>query len=335
MKLSVVIPVYNGEAHLESAVKCLQSQDFADWEAVVVDDGSTDSTPQILDGLARQDGRIRAIHQSNGGVSAARNRGMDESRGDWIVWLDADDAYVPGALSRIATLADANANCNCLQFPYLEIQSDGGLRPCVPPAYETFGNRPYSGKEAFDILFARRDVCGMNWQPWRFIYRRDSLPCFRDGLIHEDVDVLPLHLAGLRRVFIAREPLYAYLPARAGAATETFTPRRVRDILGVTAHVYAEIPSTGLPPEVERGFKSTLACNLFGFYLATPGFHEPDRTELLDAFAAHGEWLTAIDWPRRTAWLKRLLLRVLGVRLAAVLVGRLTGYRGFHAGRRK
>ena len=77
---------------------------------------------------------------------------------------------------------------------------------------------------------------------------------------------------------------------------------------------------------------STLACNLFGFYLATPGFSEPDRTELLNAFAAHPEWLRAIDWPPRTAWLKRLLLRVLGVRLTARLVGRLTGYRGFHAG---
>ena len=172
----------------------------------------------------------------------------------------------------------------------------------------------------------------MNWQPWRFVYRRDSRPRFRVGVIHEDVDVLPLQLAGFNRVFIAKEPLYAYLPARAGAATETFTPRRVRDILDVTAHAYAQLDAAGLPADVRRGFASTLACNLFGFYLATPGFPEPDRSELLDAFAAHPEWLRAIDWPPRTAWLKRLLLRVLGVRLAARLVGRLTGYRGFHAG---
>ena len=332
MKLSVVIPVYNGEAHLGDAVKCLQEQDFADWEAVVVDDGSTDGTPRLVDELARQEPRVRAVHQPNGGVSVARNRGLDEARGDWIVWLDADDAYVPGALRRIAELADANADCNCLQFPYNIIQPDGSLQPCVPPAYSEFGGKGYPGLEAFDILFARKNVGGMNWQPWRFVYRRDSLPRFRVGRIHEDMDVLPLQLAGFGRVYISNEPLYAYLPARAGAATETFTPRRVRDILDVTTHVYAQLDAAGLPADIRRGFTSTLACNLFGFYLATPGFSEPDRTELLDAFAAHPEWLRAIDWPPRTAWLKRLLLRVLGVRLTARLVGRLTGYRGFHAG---
>ncbi len=332
MKMSVVIPVYNGEMHLADAVKCLQGQDFTDWEAVIVDDGSTDATPQIADGLARHDNRIRVLHQSNGGVSVARNHGLDEARGDWIVWLDADDAYVPGALRRIVDLTDSNADCNCLQFPYLEILPDGSLDPCVPPAYSAFGGKSYSGREAFDILFARKNVGGMNWQPWRFVYRRDSLPRFRTGVIHEDMDVLPLQLAGFERVYIAKEPLYAYLPARAGAATETFTPRRVRDILDVTAHVYAQLDAASLPAVVRRGFTSTLACNLFGFFLATPGFPEPDRTELLDAFAAHPEWLRAIDWPPRTAWLKRLLLRVLGVRLTARLVGRLTGYHGFHAG---
>ena len=332
MKLSVVIPVHNCEAHLGDAVKCLRNQDFADWEAVVVDDGSTDATPQVADDLARQDGRVRVVHQPNGGVSVARNRGLDEARGDWIAWLDADDAYVPGALRRIAELADANPGCNCLQFPYNTIQPDGSLHPCVPPAYSEFGGKGYPGLEAFDILFARKNVSGMNWQPWRFVYRRDSLPRFRAGVIHEDVDVLPLQLAGFACVYIANEPLYAYLPARTGATTETFTPRRVRDILDVTAHVYAQLETAGLPAALRRGFTSTLACNLFGFYLATPGFPEPDRTELLDAFAAHPEWLRAIDWPPRTAWLKRLFLRVLGVRLTARLVGRLTGYRGLHGG---
>ncbi len=334
MKISVVMPVYNGAGHIAGAVESLFAQDFTDWEAVVVDDGSTDDTASVVEDLASRDGRVRLVRQRNGGVSVARNRGMDEARGEWIAWLDADDAYVPGALARIAAIADSNPDCSCLQFPYLETMPDGTAVRRIPPAYSLFGGRAYSGKEAFDILFARRDVGGMNWQPWRFVYRREALPRFRAGVIHEDMDVLPLHLAGLPRVYVSGEPLYAYLPARPGAATETFTPRRVRDILDVTEHVYSELPSAGLAPEVERGFKSTLACNLFGFYLATPGFAEPDRTKLLDAFARRPEWLSAIDWPPRTAWLKRLTLKVLGVRLTAVLVGGLTRHKGFHAGRR-
>jgi glycosyltransferase involved in cell wall biosynthesis len=332
MKISFVIPVHNCEDHLRNAVASIQFQDFADWEAVVVDDGSTDSTPVLADALAGEDHRIRVVHQANGGVSVARNRGMDEARGDWIAWLDADDAYIPGALRRMAELADANQDCQCLQFPYQEIQSDGSTKPRIPPAYSSHGGRSFSGQEAFDILFARDGAESMNWQPWRFVYRRDSLPRFRVGKIHEDVDVLPLHLAGLARVFIAKDTLYAYRPARAGAVTETFTPRRVRDILDVTDNVYSQLAKSGLPDNVKRGFASTLACNLFGFYLATPGFDEPDRSELLAAFAAHPEWLRAIAWPPRTAWLKRLLLNIIGIRLTAVLVNRLTSGRGLHSG---
>jgi len=334
VKLSFVIPVFNGADHLESAVESLLTQDFADWEAIVIDDGSTDATAEVAGRLACRDARVRVVRQKNGGVSVARNRGLDEARGEWIAWLDADDAYVPGALSHIAAIADANPDCQCLQFPYLETQPDGSASPRVPPAYSCFGGRAYPGAEAFDILFARRNVGGMNWQPWRFVYRRDSLPRFRAGVIHEDMDVLPLHLARLAHVFIAQEPFYAYLPARAGAATETFTPRRVRDILDVTAHVYSDLATAGLPSVTERGFRSTLACNLFGFYLATPSFNEPDRSELLAAFVGHADWLRAIDWPPRTAWLKRLLLHVPGVRATAVIVGALTRYRGFHAGRK-
>jgi len=332
MKISFVIPVHNCEGHLRNAVASIQSQDFADWEAVVVDDGSTDATPALADALAGEDRRIRVVHQANGGVSAARNRGMDETRGDWIAWLDADDAYVPGALHRMAELADANPDCQCLHFPYQEIQPDGSTKPRIPPAYALHGGCAFPGPEAFDLLFARDGAESMNWQPWRFVYRRDALPRFRVGKIHEDVDVLPLHLAGLARVFIAKEPFYAYRPARAGAATETFTPRRVRDILDVTDNVYAQLAKSDLPDKVKQGFASTLACNLFGFYLATPGFDEPDRSELLAAFAAHPQWLRAIAWPPRTAWLKRLLLNAIGIRRTAVLVNRLTSGRGLHSG---
>ena len=332
MKLSLVIPVYNNAATLRDSVASLQSQDFSDWEAVIVDDGSRDCSLHLANALAAEDRRIRVVHQANGGVSVARNRGMDEARGDWVAWLDADDAYMPSALRRMSELIDANPGCQCLQFPYLEMQVDGSTKPRIPPAYSSHGGRSFTGLEAFDVLFARDGAEGMNWQPWRFAYRRDSLPRFCAGKIHEDLDALPMHLAGLSSVFIAKDPIYAYRPARADAATATFTPRRVRDILDVTGKVYAQLATSNIPDKVKRGFASTLACNLFGFYIATPGFNEPDRSELLAAFTEHIDWLRAIAWPPRTAWLKRLLLNTLGVLLTAVRVSRITSGHGLHLG---
>ncbi len=331
MKFSVIIPAYNCAAFLPGSVATLRAQDFTEWEAIIVDDGSTDSTLSVAQRLAAEDPRIRVLTQPNGGVSRARNRGLDAAEGDWIVWLDADDAYVDGALATIARLTEEHPDCAALQFPYIAWDSAAETKkPLVPRPYSEFGGRAYTGVEAFDILFARRGLAGQHYQPWRFVFRRDAKPRFRAGTIHEDIDVLPLHMARLEHVYIAREPLYVYRLAHAAASTAAFTPRRVRDILDVTDHVTDDIAASNLPRALKSGFRAMVAYNLFGYFLASAGFAEPDRTELLNEFARRKAALVAIAWPPKTAWLKRLLLRVLGVKLTGRLVGALTSYRGFH-----
>lgn len=295
MTFSVVIPVYNGEPHLEAAVRNLQSQSFADWEAVIVDDGSTDATPSIADRLAAEDPRLRVFHQANGGVSVARNRGLDEARGDWIIWLDADDAWADGAFARLAALVGAHADCDVLIMPDVADLSNGSTA-----ARSDVSALELSGAGAFDRLYVDLATCGMYWTCWRFVHRRtSSLPRFRPGVIHEDVDVLPRYVRSLARVVISDERLYRYTEAREGAATQVFTPRRVRDALDVTANNFG------------HGFDAMLAYNLWGFYKAAKTFPEPERSELLAEFSRHRDWLAAVELPRKTAWLKRLYARFL------------------------
>ena len=328
--ISVVIPVYNGEGHLANAVKSLQDETYGDWEAVIVDDGSTDGTLRIAENLASEDSRIRVIHQENGGVSSARNRGMDSSRGDWIAWLDADDAYIPNAMETIARLAKANPDCNCLQFPYNEMLPGGGFEARIPKPYREAGGMTHTGKDAFAALYAQKGQAGLHWQPWRFVFRRDSLPRFRESVIHEDLDALPLFMYSLGKVYISKEPLYIYRPAREGAATAAFSPKRVKDIIDVTGNICSRVAELKMDRSVENAFKSTLALNLFGFYLAAPGFSEPERSESLALFAKHRDWLLAIAEPPKTAWIKRLAIRILGVRKAASLLRRLSARNGMH-----
>ena len=95
-KISVIIPVYNMAAYLEEAVGSLRTQTMADWEAVCVDDGSTDAGAGMLDRYAAEDPRIRVIHQENRGVGAARNRGIDSARGQFLFFLDPDDRIADG-----------------------------------------------------------------------------------------------------------------------------------------------------------------------------------------------------------------------------------------------
>ena len=96
MKISVITPVFNGESCIDSAIQSVIAQAFQDWELIVVNDGSSDGTAAILDEL--DDSRIRVVHQANGGVSSARNVGLELAQGEYVTFLDADDCLPPDAL---------------------------------------------------------------------------------------------------------------------------------------------------------------------------------------------------------------------------------------------
>ena len=103
-KVSIIVPVYNAETYLRRCLDSIAGQTFADFECILVDDGSTDGSPAICDKYAARDGRFQVIHQKNGGASAARNAGLDAARAPWLLFCDADDLL---ALDTLALLLAA------------------------------------------------------------------------------------------------------------------------------------------------------------------------------------------------------------------------------------
>ena len=99
--ISVIIPVFNVELFLQSCLESVKAQTLKDFEAILVDDGSSDSSGAICDAYARADNRFRVVHQPNQGVSAARNRGLDLAKGDYVYFVDADDEMRPEALEHL------------------------------------------------------------------------------------------------------------------------------------------------------------------------------------------------------------------------------------------
>jgi glycosyltransferase involved in cell wall biosynthesis len=166
--LSVVIPVFNAEQWLASCVKSVNQGMGDDLEIIIVDDGSTDDSPRICDDLSRNDARIKVAHTGNGGVSAARNQGIELATGTFILCVDADDRLLPGSLRALCQVLERTTS-DVLMFDYAiqdleekKIQQKPELHNGFPPACTV------SGEKALSWLFANRFGCTV----WQMIARR-------------------------------------------------------------------------------------------------------------------------------------------------------------------
>ena len=99
--ISVIVPVYNTEKYLDRCIQSILSQTYTDFELLLIDDGSTDSSGAICDKYAEQDSRVRVFHKENGGVSSARNMGLDNAKGEWITFVDSDDLVSASYLNNL------------------------------------------------------------------------------------------------------------------------------------------------------------------------------------------------------------------------------------------
>src|SRR5271170_1107899 len=113
-RVSLVLAVYNGERHLPQSLESVLGQTFRDFELIVVDDGSTDRTPEILDGVARVDPRVVVVRQENRGLTASLIRGIGMARGTYVARQDADDVSKPERLGRQVAHLDAHPSIAAL-----------------------------------------------------------------------------------------------------------------------------------------------------------------------------------------------------------------------------
>lgn len=109
--ISVIVPIFNAEKYLHRCIKRILAQDYTDYELLLIDDGSIDNSATICDEFAKYDNRIRVFHKENGGVSSARNWGLDKAIGEYIMFVDSDDYMLPGMLEvMVSTLKAKSAD---------------------------------------------------------------------------------------------------------------------------------------------------------------------------------------------------------------------------------
>lgn len=127
--ISVIIPLYNKERQIRATLESVLRQSYTDFEIVVVDDGSTDGSAAAVESV--HDARMRLIRQENGGVSAARNRGIQEARGEYVAFLDADDLWEPDFLKTLHQLSVLYPDCSVYACNYDFVSPDGTHRSTI------------------------------------------------------------------------------------------------------------------------------------------------------------------------------------------------------------
>lgn len=138
MKLSIIIPVYNKIRYLAAILQQVKEQSFADFECLIIDDGSSDGSGAVCDAFEAEDQRFRVFHIPNGGVSHARNMGLDAAQGEYITFIDADDGITPDYLENLVRCME-ESEADLVISGYQKVDSNGRLLRCVIP--ETTGLR--------------------------------------------------------------------------------------------------------------------------------------------------------------------------------------------------
>ena len=154
MRFSIIIPTYNRAAFLPKAIESVLSQTFTDWELIIVDDGSTDNTKDVVSQYS--DSRITYIYQENAERSAARNNGIAHSVGEYVLFLDSDDYYLSSFLADLNSEIEKNENVPCLYFHNVLIEHNGKQQPFAELL-------PNGEKNILKFLFAKSRVIGV-WQ---------------------------------------------------------------------------------------------------------------------------------------------------------------------------
>ena len=205
-KLNIVIPVYNTEKYVEETILSVLNQSFSNFELVIINDGSTDSSLKVLKKIQATDKRIEVINQENRGLSAVRNRGMDLSNSEYIYFLDSDDVLVDGSLEKVMNLAEST-NCDMVHFSSYSIDAEGN-RISKHKIKQYRQLTPLQGEK---LLYELHSSKNYHTNVQKYIVRkqflRDHNLRFDDGYIHEDEAFTLESLCLAKKVISIDEPL--------------------------------------------------------------------------------------------------------------------------------
>ncbi|MDE5629845.1 MAG: glycosyltransferase [Muribaculaceae bacterium] len=203
--VSVIIPAHNAAAYLAQCLQSIVSQGVDNTEIIIINDASTDGTDKICREWEHRYPFIKTLQANHIGPSAARNLGIAEAKGEYIIFCDADDTYYPGAFRTLFDIINADSECDMVIGQMSETET----------TRHTHNNlkKTLSGAEALRATLYQKKY--FHNSPCAKIYRRrifNNIQLFRDGMRFEDLEIVPRLYLNARRITVCSEPVYYYRP---------------------------------------------------------------------------------------------------------------------------
>ena len=257
-KISVIIPVFNSLKWLEKCVTSVLNQTYKNLEIILVDDGSTDGSEKLCDDYAKKDKRVVVVHQKNGGLSAARNTGLEKASGDFVAFADSDDYLETNMLEKLhSSLLEKEADIVICGFV---MEDESGKEYADTPALE---NKTFSSAEALELLtLPRQDRFVVAWNK---LYKKElfKFTRFPVGKIHEDQWVAHKLFFTASKVATIQDELYHYV-IHASSIMQASNPIRHFDDIDALFDRIQFYKSKNLS-SLAAGVEKTM-FNLFAFY---------------------------------------------------------------------
>ncbi len=324
--VSIIVPVFNAERHLEACVESILAQDYTSIEVVLVDDGSTDSSGALCDALARLDDRIIVVHRANGGIAAAQNTGLDVATGDLVTFCDNDDLMSPRLVGRLVEIlleTDSDMSC-CRWLSVGETAAASSMRahaadPSGRVISFTDPGRSYQGE--FSLLLRKLRGSELRYfseANWGKLYRRELFDGIRfpEGRFAQDVAVAMDLYGRMRRVASCEDALYFWVQHPSSVSHRERQARYFHDIVRAHGRCFDLALDQGITPARAYGGLRTID-------LERKSVRTPEDAELhrLDSAYVRAQVSRLTIRQRLSCWLLHRIRR------AEVLVYRLTVHR--------
>lgn len=313
MLFSIIIPIYNVDKYLKKSVDSVLAQEFSDYEIILVNDGSTDNSPSICDEYEKKFTQVKVIHKVNGGLSDARNFGIKEAQGDYLMFLDSDDFWEgKSILSEIEEIINKeNPDMIIHSFTYFYTKGK-----CVEK--KITGDRrdlSFSFKKDFKGLISNNIYYPTAWNKIiRAKILKDNNIHFPKGKLHEDIAWCADIISYIDKYAIYDKPFYFYRQDREGAITNRIYKKNIIDILSIITEKQEKLS------KIDGGLSY-----LYGSYIACSNLIPLlEKGERESCFKELQKLSFLLDFhPKKNSLKNRLLLliyKMLGLKYGAFLI---------------